>query len=190
MEVQRGSNWIQTFQTQFKGLRFGVQLSAGPNLIFKVQVQPKSAWTWTKPDRGQSTLISSNITLSYCWVSHQCWRKNQTYDCRLASSLGKPCPSSIDIKSCHSHFPGWPWPIADQNVRSWATVWRFLIAVMACTTKLVSGFPSAAALRMASSSIGYFCRCSEGWLRICLRSNRRNTWCLADCHKHSYRIWM
>ena len=47
--------WTWTSRTRFKRFGVWVHQSTGLNLIIKVRVWLKEAWTWTKLDRGQST---------------------------------------------------------------------------------------------------------------------------------------
>ena len=59
--------WIQvwtqtwTYQTRFKRFRVQVHQSSGPNLVVKVWVWLKRAWTRTELDRGQSMTVTQGF---------------------------------------------------------------------------------------------------------------------------------
>src|SRR6266545_4400731 len=105
----------------------------------------------------------------------------RAYDCLLASCLDSFCLTSGGTSSCHSHFPGTPLPIAAWNVRSCATLCKFLMASIASDKNSESGFSSAVSFLTASRRTGYCSKCSEGRFKKFLRSKRDESPVWEDC---------
>ena len=146
--------------------------------------------TWVIFSRSFTYAISPLISSKMILQTNNPWDlsntiERSTHACRLASCLDSLLISSGGTRSCHSHFPGVPLPMATWNVLSCATHCKVRIASFAATKKSASGFSSAVSLSIASRRMGYFCRCSDGRFKKCLRSSRGESpvvvCCLEQC---------